>query len=177
MQNIARRSIVKNIKLANEQQLVDVLIVGRGGGSIEDLWAFNERVVAMAIFDSKLPIISAVGHETDFTIADFWHVHEIMPDFFDDLGTSILMVHNDRAMGILKCIENEFYMSKIENETIITTNKSVAYSVADNPNRFKFYRFLKKHPQEKLKNVIASAYKISLISRIKRKLLRILNIT
>jgi exodeoxyribonuclease VII large subunit len=50
---------------------VDVLIVGRGGGSIEDLWAFNEEVVAKSIFDSKIPIISAVGHEVDFTIADF----------------------------------------------------------------------------------------------------------
>ena len=67
----AKNSIVKNIELANEQNLVDVLIVGRGGGSIEDLWAFNEKVVAMAIYNSKLPIISAVGHETDFTIADF----------------------------------------------------------------------------------------------------------
>ncbi|MBM3184230.1 MAG: exodeoxyribonuclease VII large subunit, partial [Chlamydiae bacterium] len=51
--------------------LVDVMIVGRGGGSIEDLWAFNEEVVAKAIFESKIPIISAVGHETDFTIADW----------------------------------------------------------------------------------------------------------
>lgn len=67
----AKHSIVKNIELANSQGLVDVLIVGRGGGSIEDLWAFNEKIVAMAIFNSQLPIISAVGHETDFTIADF----------------------------------------------------------------------------------------------------------
>jgi len=50
---------------------VDVLIVGRGGGSIEDLWAFNEEIVARAIFNSKIPVISAVGHEVDFTIADF----------------------------------------------------------------------------------------------------------
>ena len=67
----AKVSIVKNIELANSQNLVDVLIVGRGGGSIEDLWAFNEKIVAMAIYNSKLPVISAVGHETDFTIADF----------------------------------------------------------------------------------------------------------
>ena len=67
----AKNSIVKNIALANEQKLVDTLIVGRGGGSIEDLWAFNEKIVAMAIFESKIPVISAVGHETDFTIADF----------------------------------------------------------------------------------------------------------
>ena len=50
---------------------IDVLIVGRGGGSIEDLWAFNEEEVARAIFSSRIPIISAVGHETDTTIADF----------------------------------------------------------------------------------------------------------
>ena len=50
---------------------IDVLIVGRGGGSIEELWAFNEEITAKAIYDSKVPIISAVGHETDFTIADF----------------------------------------------------------------------------------------------------------
>ena len=67
----AKNSVAKYIELANKQGLVDVLIVGRGGGSIEDLWAFNEKIVAMAIYNSKLPVISAVGHETDFTIADF----------------------------------------------------------------------------------------------------------
>ena len=63
--------IAKAIKLFNEQNAADVLIVGRGGGSLEDLWAFNEEIVARAIFESKIPVISAVGHETDFTIADF----------------------------------------------------------------------------------------------------------
>ncbi len=67
----AKYSIVKMIEKANRDQLCDVLIVGRGGGSIEDLWAFNEEIVAKAIYDSRLPIISAVGHETDTTIADF----------------------------------------------------------------------------------------------------------
>ncbi len=66
----AKDDIVKNIKLAQNYDL-DVLIVGRGGGSIEDLWPFNEESVARAIFDSKIPIISAVGHEIDFTIADY----------------------------------------------------------------------------------------------------------
>ncbi len=69
--NGAKESIVEQIKTANEQNIVDTLIVGRGGGSIEDLWAFNERIVAEAIFNSRIPIISAVGHEVDFTIADF----------------------------------------------------------------------------------------------------------
>jgi exodeoxyribonuclease VII large subunit len=67
----ASDEIAKAIDDFNKYQLADVLIVGRGGGSIEDLWAFNERVVADAIFRSKIPIISAVGHETDFSIADF----------------------------------------------------------------------------------------------------------
>ena len=67
----AKDDITRQIKNANRDGLVDVLIVGRGGGSIEDLWAFNERVVAMAIYNSDIPVISAVGHEIDFTIADF----------------------------------------------------------------------------------------------------------
>jgi exodeoxyribonuclease VII large subunit len=67
----AAPSIVRSIEKANELGYLDVLIVGRGGGSIEELWAFNEESVARAIFASKVPIISAVGHETDFTIADF----------------------------------------------------------------------------------------------------------
>lgn len=67
----AKTDIVKQIKKANEDGICDVLIVGRGGGSIEDLWAFNEKIVALSIFESKIPIISAVGHEIDFTIADF----------------------------------------------------------------------------------------------------------
>ncbi|MGM0844303.1 MAG: exodeoxyribonuclease VII large subunit [Bacillota bacterium] len=67
----AAQSIADSIKKANENEEMDVLIVGRGGGSIEELWAFNEERVALAISNSKVPVISAVGHETDFTIADF----------------------------------------------------------------------------------------------------------
>ncbi|MBV7387410.1 exodeoxyribonuclease VII large subunit [Pasteurellaceae bacterium TAE3-ERU1] len=67
----AASEIAEAIALANARDEVDVLIVGRGGGSLEDLWCFNEEVVARAIFASRLPIISAVGHETDVTIADF----------------------------------------------------------------------------------------------------------
>ena len=66
----AAPSIVKGIEMLDAQG-VDVIIVGRGGGSIEDLWAFNEEIVAKAIFNCRTPIISAVGHETDVTIADF----------------------------------------------------------------------------------------------------------
>src|SRR6202045_4385052 len=63
--------IVKALKFFNHKKFVDVLILTRGGGSMEDLWSFNEEIVARAIFASEIPVISAVGHETDFTIADF----------------------------------------------------------------------------------------------------------
>ncbi len=65
------QSVAAGIEYFNETNSADTIIAGRGGGSIEDLWAFNEEIVARAIFNSKIPIISAVGHETDFTIADF----------------------------------------------------------------------------------------------------------
>ncbi|MBU1100510.1 MAG: exodeoxyribonuclease VII large subunit [Bacteroidetes bacterium] len=67
----AAEEIVRSIRLLNTRKDIDVIIVGRGGGSIEDLWAFNEEIVAREIFASSIPIISAVGHEIDFTISDF----------------------------------------------------------------------------------------------------------
>lgn len=67
----AAKEIVKGIETMNDKKLADVIILARGGGSLEDLWPFNEEIVARAIYNSEIPIISAVGHETDFTIADF----------------------------------------------------------------------------------------------------------
>lgn len=67
----ASSEIAEGIRYFNQRTDVDVIIVGRGGGSLEDLWAFNEEVLARAIYQSKIPIISAVGHETDYTISDF----------------------------------------------------------------------------------------------------------
>ncbi len=67
----AAEKIANGIKFMNDNKLADVLILARGGGSLEDLWPFNEEIVAHAIYNSKIPIISAVGHETDFSISDF----------------------------------------------------------------------------------------------------------
>lgn len=67
----AAEEIARNIARANQREDLDVLIIGRGGGSVEDLWAFNEEIVVRAIFESRLPVISSVGHETDVTLADF----------------------------------------------------------------------------------------------------------
>ncbi len=67
----AAQEIVKSIELLNSRNDIDVIIIGRGGGSLEDLWAFNEEIVARAVYKSRIPIVSAVGHEIDFTISDF----------------------------------------------------------------------------------------------------------
>ena len=90
----AAYDIALAIEEFNQSNLVDVLILGRGGGSIEDLWAFNEEIVARAIYNSRLPIISAVGHEIDFTIADF------VSDARAATPTAAveLAVHDQRAM-------------------------------------------------------------------------------
>jgi exodeoxyribonuclease VII large subunit len=67
----AAETIVESIKLLNKRKDIDIIIVGRGGGSIEDLWAFNEEIVARAIFNSSIPIVTGIGHEIDYTISDF----------------------------------------------------------------------------------------------------------
>ena len=112
----AKHSVVKNIELANEQGLVDVLIVGRGGGSIEDLWAFNEKIVAMAIYNSKLPIISAVGHETDTTIADL----------VADKRAATPTAAAELATPNLENLKNSvnIYMKRIENGVLTIINNS-----------------------------------------------------
>lgn len=90
----AAESIVEAIRYFNKMKDIDVIIIGRGGGSIEELWPFNEEILARAISESNIPIISAVGHETDFTIADFTadvrastpsHAAEIAVPSYDDL--------------------------------------------------------------------------------------------
>ena len=109
----AKNDIVKQIKRA-DQAGFDTLIVGRGGGSIEDLWAFNEEIVARAIFECKTPVISAVGHEIDFTISDF----------VADLRAPTPTGAAEMAVPQLKDIENYLHQVIIRlNNTIINQIK------------------------------------------------------
>ena len=111
----AAASIVRGIEALDEYG-VDIIIVGRGGGSMEDLWAFNEEIVARAIFDCKTPIISAVGHETDFTIADFVaDLRAPTPSAAAELATFDVMGVQNQFFDIKKRLQNKL-LEEIKNK-------------------------------------------------------------
>lgn len=120
----AAESIVNSIKLLNDYSGIDVIIVARGGGSIEDLWAFNEEIVARAIFKSKIPVISGVGHEVDFTISDY----------VADLRAPTPSVAMEIATPDLNEIENfidQFLLNSSANiEELVETKKDEVVSLA-----------------------------------------------
>ncbi|MGN7402216.1 exodeoxyribonuclease VII large subunit [Cytobacillus praedii] len=125
----AAPSIVKAIQMANSRDEADVLIIGRGGGSIEELWAFNEESVAKSIFHSRIPIISAVGHETDFTIADFvadlraptpTGAAELAVPHIDDLAERIL----SRQSRMIRALKEQL---TLQNERLTRIQKSYAF--------------------------------------------------
>lgn len=145
----AKESIVKGIKTL-EQQDIDVMIVGRGGGSIEDLWAFNERCVAEAIFDCSIPVITAIGHETDTTIADFVADRRAATpseaaelavfdyyDFVNDLQLS--------ADGLKQLVER-----KITQARSVTENYSLKLEKASPQNQLKLKKLKYEGMAEKL---------------------------
>lgn len=107
----AAADIAKTIARVNAHGQADVMIVGRGGGSLEDLWAFNEEIVARAIYNSKIPVISAVGHEPDVTIADF--VADLRAP--TPSGAAELAVPNRGELSILIDREQERLMTALEN--------------------------------------------------------------
>ncbi|MCX7909022.1 MAG: exodeoxyribonuclease VII large subunit [Ignavibacteria bacterium] len=136
----AKNDIVQAIKDLNNLSL-DLIIIGRGGGSIEDLWAFNEEIVARAIFASKIPIISAVGHETDFTIADFVADKRApTPTAAAEIATPITI---DMLKEEINYLQNELF-KKInfhldEMKRIIDQNtKSYAFKKIEDKIKFSF---------------------------------------
>lgn len=101
------QSLVEALEFFNIKKNVDTIIIGRGGGSLEELWSFNEEIVAKAVFDSKIPIISAVGHETDFTICDFVSdMRAPTPSAAAEIATPNLLELTNRQSIIFKRIVN-----------------------------------------------------------------------
>ena len=128
----AAEKIAKAIEIMNEEKLADVLILARGGGSLEDLWPFNEEIVARAIYNSNIPIISAVGHETDFTISDFTaDLRAPTPSAAAELAVPDI---NDVELKI-KSIENRYKNALIKKVEVMKLRyeKCMAASVFTNP--------------------------------------------
>ncbi|MCX7885209.1 MAG: exodeoxyribonuclease VII large subunit [Caloramator sp.] len=127
----AKESIVAGLEYFNSRDDIDVIIVARGGGSIEELWAFNEEEVARAIYKSNIPVISAVGHETDFTISDFVsdirastpsHAAEIAVPSYNDLKYKIKSLESRLTYNIEDNITKKRYL--VNNFTRIINSKS-----------------------------------------------------
>ena len=113
---VAAKEIAEAIRFLNTLSDIDVLIMGRGGGSLEDLWPFNEEIVAREIFNSRVPVISAVGHETDWTIADFVSdrraptpsaAAEMVAPHREDLLRRIIDLKTRVSLGVLNCTQGK----------------------------------------------------------------------
>jgi exodeoxyribonuclease VII large subunit len=124
----AAEEIAEGIRYLNTIKGIDVLIVGRGGGSLEDLWAFNEECVARAIFNSQIPVISAVGHEVDFTIADF--VADLRAPT-PSAAAELVVRNREDLMGSVKVLEGRFiraslnYIGGLRNSVQLLAHKLI----------------------------------------------------
>jgi exodeoxyribonuclease VII large subunit len=149
---MAPKSIVNGIR-ALELQEVDTIIVGRGGGSIEDLWAFNEEVVAQAIFDCKIPIISAVGHETDTTIADFVaDLRAATPSAAAELAVCDIQLVFDRIEGT-KNLLNRQVKRKLERSRAKFTQLKLQLQYKSPMNQIKEKRTYAMKLEEQLQDI------------------------
>ena len=147
----AKDNIVKNIKLAEKYDL-DVLIVGRGGGSIEDLWPFNEEIVARAIYNCPIPVISAVGHEIDFTISDF------VADMRAPTPTGAAEMAVPNQYDVMSYLDQVTIRLKTSIGTILSNNKEKLNSIMSSQifkNPYRMYEIKEQQFDtlyEKLKN-------------------------
>jgi len=124
--NEAKYTIVKGIEILN-QFCVDVIIIARGGGSFEDLWPFNEEIVARAVYNSKIPIVSAIGHETDFTIADFV-ADKRAPT--PSVAAELVVPNEAEIFNNLANLENKLYKYTVK---IIESYKQQIYYIINRP--------------------------------------------
>ena len=155
----AAQSIVNGIR-ALEARNVDVMIVGRGGGSIEDLWAFNERIVAQAVFDCTVPIISAVGHETDTTIIDY--VADLRAPT-PSAAAELAVYDVNQLTDVLEAYENSL-------------KKLIRRSIQDNRERLKHYEMQFKYLSPAARIRDRKTYALSLEERLQDRMQKILSI-
>lgn len=168
----ASQSIVNAIEYFNLCEPVDTLIVGRGGGSIEDLWAFNEENTARAIFNSHIPVISAVGHETDFTIADFVaDMRAPTPSAAAEIAVPSVIELSNRIITAKKRISQSIYKRIEHNRLILKRFKMKTPRDKIDDNRLKIDSLVKsldnslKIKSESLKRMLAqNAAKLDALS-------------
>ena len=110
-----------------------------------------------------------IERPSDFTIGDFWGVHEIMPDFFDDNGTSIIMVHNEKALKMLSAVNKYLVLEEIDNDIIVKTNKAAVESVNMNPKRNRFFKYFRLLG---VSLTIKYCFGMTFAQRIKKKIMR-----
>lgn len=171
--------IAEGIRYMNTNKLADVLIIARGGGSIEDLWPFNEEIVAREIYNSQIPIISAVGHETDFTIADF--VADLRAPT-PSAGAELAIPDREEIKQNINIAKNRLKVAlnkKIEMEKL-RYQKCMASSIFKDPTRLfqdEYYRldknikdlekYIKNKKQEKESRFIEIIAKLDTLSPLK----------
>ena len=143
----AAENIAKNIKQLDARGDIDTIIIGRGGGSLEDLWAFNEEIVARTIYDAETPIVSGVGHEIDFTIADF------VADLRAPTPTASMELATPNKEDILNYI-SDFFENSASNVNSIISNFKDNISEIINSYGFKSHDFIINNNMQTLDNSI-----------------------
>lgn len=167
----ASKDIVKSIELLNRIKGIDVIILGRGGGSLEDLWCFNEEIVARAIFKSEIPIISAVGHETDFTISDF------VADYRAPTPSAAAEIAVPDKNELLRDINHLKERLLLKVKRTLDFKKQSLESIMDRPIFKRPLDFINQYLQQIDDLILNSSKAISNFLKLKRKELEIITAT